>query len=446
MINDFVFVSLAKSCPRLERPANSRIAVTRYTVGGSATYTCDEHFTMQGKNRRICMSTGTWSGTEPTCTSKRLFNKSLFGMLTLLISFPGNSNCPPLTATENMEIIYSSDNGELSTNLREYPIGSFAQLECLDGTQLTTEMSELICNEDGEWDGEMGHCEVVSEKTTHPLEMSPSTFYNSTYPATTTPTIYSPSTEYTKHLYSEIPEGFWSELRNYLFHGCQTTTYQSVLCRVTSRHRFSDLSYNPPRTVAGEADVLNVLRRVSSDPSVDLLTIDSFNDKVIAGNSIPEDSLRQFLSFSIDPIVWNYKSIHDLDSEIVKLLFKIVSPVFKNFQLKYDFEDLFSSVPTSASAEITTEVTTQKSCLLSLLPQLANGIHELVDGQVQYRCLETFKMVGNYEVTCGTNGNWELVGSGSCQRKCGLLQMPVVMKPQSKILEITLEGGALMNF
>lgn len=57
-------------CPRLERPANTQMAVTKSTAGGSVTYTCDDHFTMNGKNKRICMNSGVWSGEEPICTSR----------------------------------------------------------------------------------------------------------------------------------------------------------------------------------------------------------------------------------------------------------------------------------------------------------------------------------------------------------------------------------------
>lgn len=53
----------------MERPGNMRIAVTRYTVGGSVTYSCDEHFTLHGHSKRICMMSGVWSGVAPNCSS-----------------------------------------------------------------------------------------------------------------------------------------------------------------------------------------------------------------------------------------------------------------------------------------------------------------------------------------------------------------------------------------
>lgn len=70
-----IYVLAAKTCPRVEGAANMRTSITRYSVGGSVTYTCDEHFTMVGKNKRICLSSGDWSGVAPICHSKERQNR-----------------------------------------------------------------------------------------------------------------------------------------------------------------------------------------------------------------------------------------------------------------------------------------------------------------------------------------------------------------------------------
>lgn len=45
--------------------------MTRYTVGGSVTYSCEDHFTLQGSSKRICLVSGVWSGVAPICSSRR---------------------------------------------------------------------------------------------------------------------------------------------------------------------------------------------------------------------------------------------------------------------------------------------------------------------------------------------------------------------------------------
>lgn len=351
-----------------------------------------------------------------------------------------------------MQITFASEKEELSKESSEFPVGTFAQIDCSDGSQLKGGNSEIICTEDGEWDGEMGMCEEVlsedDEKTTQQWTttkaveiLSSSTHYSPSSHASYNPSSSSSSarldvaTEPARPLHSAIPERFWVELRNYLFHGCQATAYQSVLCRVMmSRPRFSDLSHNAAGPVT-ESEAFVILKRTSTDPSLNSLTIDSFYSRVVQGNSIPENSLRQFLSFSMDTIIWNYDTLQLNDNELANLLTKIVKPPFENFQLNHDFEELFSSIPTSSStAEVTAETATEKaklSCAVSQLPELANGLYEVVDESVVYKCKSTFRMHGEFLVICGPSGRWEVTQSATCQRRCGLLQIPETMRPQS---------------
>lgn len=378
---------------------------------------------------------------------------SLLKRFLLISNLSGDINCPPLLCTDRMHITYASDKEELSNSQSEYPIGTFAQIDCLDESRLTEGNSELICTEDGEWDGQMPKCESVEDSTenrsiipseppkTTTISMEDEKFLFIPQNSSIATTKLDMTTEASKILLINIPERFWVEFRNFLFHGCQSTTYQSVLCKVTSRHRFLDLSHYPPKNAAGEKDVLEVLKRTASASDLHSLTIDSFYSRIIHGNLIiPEDSLRQFLSFAIDTIVWNFSNLSEYlqsgDHEVTNRLIQIVSPLFANFQLSYDFEELFGSIAPPTTMEVVTETVTpkrveRKSCDMSQLPQLANGLYEMVNGKVVYKCQDTFRLKGEFLVTCDENGSWEVVKTGSCQKTCELLQMPAIMRPQS---------------
>lgn len=48
-------------------PANGRVSADRSTVGGTATYSCDAGYSLVGDERRTCRADGRWSGTVPSC-------------------------------------------------------------------------------------------------------------------------------------------------------------------------------------------------------------------------------------------------------------------------------------------------------------------------------------------------------------------------------------------
>ena len=53
-------------CPELQDPANGEVT----SDGLTATYTCDEGFSLMGDQVRQCSSEGEWSGEEPTCSGQ----------------------------------------------------------------------------------------------------------------------------------------------------------------------------------------------------------------------------------------------------------------------------------------------------------------------------------------------------------------------------------------
>ena len=54
-------------CPSLPDPPNGIVSVTGFSVGGVATYICNEGFELVGSEVRMCQGDGEWSGEEPQC-------------------------------------------------------------------------------------------------------------------------------------------------------------------------------------------------------------------------------------------------------------------------------------------------------------------------------------------------------------------------------------------
>ena len=57
-----------KACPALSTPQFVSMSTTKGTeFEDEAIYECNEGFEIVGNSRRSCQSTGSWSGTAPTC-------------------------------------------------------------------------------------------------------------------------------------------------------------------------------------------------------------------------------------------------------------------------------------------------------------------------------------------------------------------------------------------
>ena len=57
------------TCPPLTPPTNGLISggEGEQPVGSTASYSCDEGYSLEGSQQRTCRSDGLWSGMEPTC-------------------------------------------------------------------------------------------------------------------------------------------------------------------------------------------------------------------------------------------------------------------------------------------------------------------------------------------------------------------------------------------
>ena len=56
------------------------------TFNSTATYSCDNGYSLDGDSIRTCLVTGGWSGTAPTCTGIWYENSCISGVLCVLVS------------------------------------------------------------------------------------------------------------------------------------------------------------------------------------------------------------------------------------------------------------------------------------------------------------------------------------------------------------------------
>ncbi len=55
------------SCGRLDNPENGQVTVSGVSAGSNARYRCNTGFELVGAATRICLQTGQWSGSAPSC-------------------------------------------------------------------------------------------------------------------------------------------------------------------------------------------------------------------------------------------------------------------------------------------------------------------------------------------------------------------------------------------
>ena len=56
------------NCGNLTNPVNGQLSHTAGTTfGQTGTYRCNTGYNLVGDNTRICLATGVWSGSAPTC-------------------------------------------------------------------------------------------------------------------------------------------------------------------------------------------------------------------------------------------------------------------------------------------------------------------------------------------------------------------------------------------
>ena len=68
-----VYTQTVIMCPQHIIPDNGQVTITTYVVGGVATYTCNNGYTLNGTNTRRCEQNGVigqWTLQPPTCSRK----------------------------------------------------------------------------------------------------------------------------------------------------------------------------------------------------------------------------------------------------------------------------------------------------------------------------------------------------------------------------------------
>ena len=66
----YTVASIIGSCGYLSSLRYGRVSMTALNVGGTATYTCYNGFSLVGSSTRTCLSNGSWSGSQPICNCR----------------------------------------------------------------------------------------------------------------------------------------------------------------------------------------------------------------------------------------------------------------------------------------------------------------------------------------------------------------------------------------
>ena len=66
----YLLFDTATDCGPLTDPDNGKVTFDGTSVGSSVSYTCNDGFILSGNQRRQCLRTGNWTGSDPICRSK----------------------------------------------------------------------------------------------------------------------------------------------------------------------------------------------------------------------------------------------------------------------------------------------------------------------------------------------------------------------------------------
>lgn len=91
---------------------------------------------------------------------------------------------------QNGKLIYLNEHGRIADNKTNYPMGSFVEVHCVNGTMVKGEWSMLSCIDSGTWDFPLPECIAIPPTSTTPKLISTST-------STSTSTTAMPSTSTT---------------------------------------------------------------------------------------------------------------------------------------------------------------------------------------------------------------------------------------------------------
>ena len=71
MIMAYMFLNIyyiGVDCGGLEAPSNGSVNIRSTTYDSVANYSCNVGYALNGESIWTCLTSGEWSGTEPTCS------------------------------------------------------------------------------------------------------------------------------------------------------------------------------------------------------------------------------------------------------------------------------------------------------------------------------------------------------------------------------------------
>lgn len=113
-------------CGSLPPLPEGMVTTDRTSFGGTATYTCNPGFTLNGAPTRTCRAGGSWSGSAPTCDPV---------------------DCGSLTPPANGDVVAPTTT-----------LGSIASYFCDAGFMMSGGTASRTCQTDGTWDGTPPMC------------------------------------------------------------------------------------------------------------------------------------------------------------------------------------------------------------------------------------------------------------------------------------------------
>ena len=63
-----MFFNTVEGCGSLLAPANGLVNVSTTVFNSTATYSCNDGYSLEGDSTRTCLASGLWSGRSPQCT------------------------------------------------------------------------------------------------------------------------------------------------------------------------------------------------------------------------------------------------------------------------------------------------------------------------------------------------------------------------------------------
>lgn len=120
----------AITCESVKEPNNGFVRKVKSNMIEEVHYTCIDGYILDGPSVRTCLPNGTWTGMDPECSSI--------------------VHCSNINTIDNSIILYVNDKGPLNEDFINYPVGTLAEIQCLDDIIILGE-SLLTCLESGKF-------------------------------------------------------------------------------------------------------------------------------------------------------------------------------------------------------------------------------------------------------------------------------------------------------